>query len=204
MLPNRCKLTSYYQCRRSVAEEIISLRCSQCNTMATKVKTSDSKRKGFVSLARCSCDGVLTLRKKSSSAVFQLISCSHQLLHEKRNFTKPTPELILFIEENFSRGPSGKFKETLRTYRNCLKEIQHITRNQIYYYWSQKMKSVFQRNENEVSSTLLLFHQLPTCKPLYARSDPSSCRAICFVTDLGYDVINSAGAQEAFINSTRT
>jgi hypothetical protein len=172
--------------------------------MARKVKTSDSKRRGFVSLARYSCNGVLTLRKKSSSATFQHISCSHQRLHEKRNFTKPTPELILFIEENLSRGPSGIFKEILRTYQNRLKEIQHITRDQVYYYWSQKMKSVFQRNENEVSSKLLLLDELPTCKPQYARSDQSSCRAICFVTDLGYDVINSAGAQEAFIDSTRT
>jgi hypothetical protein len=151
-----------------------------------------------------SCNWVLTLRKKSSSAFFQHISCSHQRLHEKRNFTKSTPELILFIEENLSRGPSGIFKEILRTYQNRLKEIQHITRDQVYYYWSPKMKSVFQRNENEVSSTLLLLDELPTCKPLYARSDPSSCRAMCFVTDVGYDVIKSAGAQEAFIDGTRT
>jgi hypothetical protein len=86
--------------------------------MANKRKTSESIWGGFLSLAGNSGKGVCTLRKKGPRwATFQRVACSPQQLLEKRNFIKPAPHLITFIDFFFLGGSSGVFKEMLRAYQ---------------------------------------------------------------------------------------
>jgi len=153
-------------------------------------KTEDlSKQRDKPSNTRFNCNGILKveININSKTAIIQLC---HDLIHNRPEKINITQEVKDFIKDRLHQTPAEIFNQL---------EVDNpnLTQKQCHYWWTELIRKEFQRDSDQLKSSLLLLKEYN--KEVIMQDIVGRVKYFAFITPFFSKLIHK---QEIFIDAT--
>jgi hypothetical protein len=160
-------------------------KCSQNSSLAKKPRKIEdlSKQRDKLPTMRFDCNGILKIAINMNLKTANIQLC-HDLIHDRPEKISVAQEIRDFIKDRLQQTPAEIFNQL---------EINNpnLTQKQCHYWWTQLIKKEFQRDPNQLKSSLLLLEE--NDKKVIMQNIVGGVKYLAFITPFFNKLRNSYG-----------